>query len=78
MKDVAAALHTLYNCHELVRFRPTVTIITMLHISSLRANPDKSIFGTNVLDYLGHNLSTFSISPPPSQVGGDHGAVAAK
>lgn len=40
----------------------------MLHGCGLRAYPDKSIFGPDVIEDLGHNLSMLGISPHQSLV----------
>lgn len=37
--------------------------LDMLQACGLRAHLDKSIFGADVVDYLGRNLSMFGISP---------------
>jgi len=38
-------------------------VLHALHQCGLRAHPDKSIFGTACLEYLGHNLSAKGLSP---------------
>lgn len=42
----------------------------MLQKCGLRAHPDKSIFWADVIEYLGHNLSTHGISPHHAKVAG--------
>ncbi len=43
-------------------------VLDMLHSCGLRAHPDKSIFGADVIEYLGHNLSASGISPCEAKV----------
>ena len=43
-------------------------VLDALSACGLRAHPDKSIFGADVIEYLGHNLSTFGISPHHAKV----------
>ncbi|KXZ41422.1 hypothetical protein GPECTOR_476g406 [Gonium pectorale] len=43
-------------------------VLDMLHSCGLRAHPDKSIFGADVIEYLGHNLSSQGISPHHAKV----------
>lgn len=43
-------------------------VLDALSACGLRAHPDKSIFGADVVEYLGHNLSTFGISPHHAKV----------
>ena len=43
-------------------------VLDTLAACGLRAHPDKSIFGADVIEYLGHNLSTFGISPHQAKV----------
>ncbi|PNW79026.1 hypothetical protein CHLRE_09g398141v5 [Chlamydomonas reinhardtii] len=43
-------------------------VLDALAACGLRAHPDKSIFGADVVEYLGHNLSTFGISPHQAKV----------
>ena len=43
-------------------------VLDVLHSCGLRAHPDKSIFGADVLEYLGHNLSANGISPHHAKV----------
>jgi hypothetical protein len=43
-------------------------VLDALHSCGLRAHPDKSIFGADVLEYLGHNLSSSGISPHHAKV----------
>ena len=48
--------------------KDVAAVLDMLHGCGLRAHPDKSIFGADVIEYLGHNLSTFGISPHQAKV----------
>ncbi|PNH01097.1 Retrovirus-related Pol polyprotein from transposon [Tetrabaena socialis] len=48
--------------------KDVATVLDMLHSCGLRAHPDKSIFAADVIEYLGHNLSTFGISPHQAKV----------
>ncbi len=48
--------------------RHVAAVLDMLHACGLRAHPDKSIFGADVLEYLGHNLSADGISPHQAKV----------
>lgn len=43
--------------------KDVATILDILQASGLRAHPDKSIFGAEIIEYLGQNPRTFSISP---------------
>ncbi len=43
-------------------------MLDMLQSCGLRAHPDKSIFGADVIEYLGHNLSPAGISPHAAKV----------
>ena len=43
-------------------------VLDMLRGCGLRAHPDKSIFGADVIEYLGHNLSPHGISPHHAKV----------
>ena len=43
-------------------------VLDVLNACGLRAHPDKSIFGADVVEYLGHNLSSFGISPHHAKV----------
>ena len=43
-------------------------VLSALAAAGLRAHPDKSIFGADVIEYLGHNLSTFGINPHQAKV----------
>ncbi len=43
-------------------------VLEMLHACGIRAHPDKSIFGADVIEYLGHNLSANGISPHYAKV----------
>ncbi|PNH10576.1 Retrovirus-related Pol polyprotein from transposon [Tetrabaena socialis] len=48
--------------------KDVAAVLDMLHACGPRAHPDKSIFGADVIEYLGHNLSTFGISPHQAKV----------
>ncbi|GLC55390.1 hypothetical protein PLESTB_000982200 [Pleodorina starrii] len=43
-------------------------VLDVLHGCGLRAHPDKSIFGADVIEYLGHNMSAQGISPHHAKV----------
>ena len=43
-------------------------VLNMLYQVGLRAHPDKSIFGTAVVEYLGHNVSPYGLSPSEVKV----------
>ncbi|KXZ57062.1 hypothetical protein GPECTOR_5000g1289 [Gonium pectorale] len=43
-------------------------VLDMLHAAGLRAHPDKSIFGADVIEYLGHTLTDQGISPHHAKV----------
>ena len=44
-----------------------VAILTMLLRNHFRAHPEKSIFGCHVLEYLGHDVSEYGLTPMRSQ-----------
>lgn len=44
------------------------TMLDMLQACGLCAHPDKSMLGADVIEYVGHNLNTFGISPHQSKV----------
>ncbi|GIL94242.1 hypothetical protein Vretimale_493, partial [Volvox reticuliferus] len=48
--------------------RDVERVLDALSACGLRAHPDKSIFGADVIEYLGHNLSPFGISPHQAKV----------
>ncbi|KXZ52120.1 hypothetical protein GPECTOR_10g1143 [Gonium pectorale] len=48
--------------------RDVAAVLDMLHACGLRAHPDKSIFGADVIEYLGHNLTAQGISPHHAKV----------
>ena len=48
--------------------KQVAAVLDMLHSCGLRAHPDKSIFGADVIEYLGHNLSAQGISPHHAKV----------
>ncbi|GIL62381.1 hypothetical protein Vafri_16596, partial [Volvox africanus] len=43
-------------------------VLDALSACGLRAHPDKSIFGADVIEYLGHNLSSSGISPHQAKI----------
>ena len=43
-------------------------VLDMLHRCGLRAHPDKSIFFTDSIEFLGHNISPLGLSPHESKV----------
>jgi hypothetical protein len=43
-------------------------VLSMLFRCGLRAHPDKSIFGACALEYLGHNVSAYGLTPHESKV----------
>ncbi|KAJ9508279.1 hypothetical protein QJQ45_011788 [Haematococcus lacustris] len=42
--------------------------LRMLEANGLKAHPDKSIFGADVVEYLGHNVSSHGLSPTEAKV----------
>jgi hypothetical protein len=43
-------------------------VLQMLHKCGLRAHPDKTIVAANVVEYLGHNISRYGLSPSEAKV----------
>lgn len=43
-------------------------VLQMLHANGLRAHPDKSIFGCSTLEFLGHDVSAWGITPSQAKV----------
>lgn len=43
-------------------------VLDMLHECGLRAHPGKSIFGAESIEYLGHNLSRYGMTPHEAKV----------
>jgi hypothetical protein len=43
-------------------------VLDMLHNCGLRAHPEKSIFGACVVEYLGHNISRYGLTPHEAKV----------
>ncbi|KAJ9512490.1 hypothetical protein QJQ45_018788 [Haematococcus lacustris] len=44
------------------------TALRMLLANGLKAHPDKSLFGADVVEYLGHNVSSHGLSPTEAKV----------
>ncbi|KAJ9513219.1 hypothetical protein QJQ45_029518 [Haematococcus lacustris] len=42
--------------------------LRMLQANGLKAHPDKSLFGADVVEYLGHNVSSHGLSPTEAKV----------
>ncbi|KAJ9511146.1 hypothetical protein QJQ45_013221 [Haematococcus lacustris] len=42
--------------------------LRMLQATGLKAHPDKSVFGADVVEYLGHNVSSHGLSPTEAKV----------
>ncbi|KAJ9531042.1 hypothetical protein QJQ45_000957 [Haematococcus lacustris] len=42
--------------------------LRMLQANGLKAHPDKSLFGADVVEYLGHNVSAHGLSPTEAKV----------
>jgi RNase H-like domain found in reverse transcriptase/Reverse transcriptase (RNA-dependent DNA polymerase)/Integrase zinc binding domain/PHD-finger/Integrase core domain/C-5 cytosine-specific DNA methylase len=43
-------------------------VLGMLYHCGLRAHPDKSVFGAAVIEYLGHNVSAYGLTPHEAKV----------
>ena len=58
----------IYSATPEEHIKHVAAVLDMLHACGLRAHPDKSIFGADVIEYLGQNLSAEGISPHHAKV----------
>ena len=74
--DAAIISHRLTDCalcyvDDVLIYSPTAKqhvadvdkVFTMLHDIGMKAHPDKSVFGTDVIEFLGHNVSAYGTTP---------------
>ena len=79
--DDAIAVHRMGHCafcyvDDLLVYSATAAdhikhvdaAFNMLHDIGLRIHPDKSVFGTDVIEYLGHNVSAYGVTPHEAKV----------
>jgi site-specific DNA-cytosine methylase len=58
----------VHSANPEAHIRDVAQVLDMLHSVGLRAHPDKSLFGTDVVEYLGHNVSRGGLTPMAARV----------